>query len=151
MTIYYSRNILVDVSWRFTTAIIIDCIAFILILSCLILAIRSYNKNVAGAEKAAVALPTQQIEMTTKNINNTVIESGLKDKKLIENDKFVDANKLEQAINDNNIIISKDKDGFIEKYPGIDFKQYGEVIEGWIRRESYFFRIKKSFNITNLI
>ena len=132
------NNILVEVSWRFTIVIIIHLAVFFVIFSCLLFAMHSYNKN--------VELEQQKINIVNKaNIEKEVVESGLKDQKILRKNESVDGKKLQKAIDDKNIIIVKDKNefnnmaGFIPDEYSNDF--VGKILLG----DTYYFRIKKTF------
>ena len=82
------NNILVDVSWRFTTVIIIDCIVFISICLCLISAIRSYNKN------AKLQLHT----------NVDAVQGALKSHNLIKDNEEIEPLYFEEEFDINQLI-----------------------------------------------
>ena len=117
------KNILVDISWRFITVIIIDCIVFISICSCIIFAIHSYNKN--AAQQVPLQVPQNEL-----NINDSVsiVQSGLRENHSLKEGQLVDANELERAIANGDIIIRPD-DNF-NNIPGFKPDEYTDSIKG---------------------
>ncbi len=145
------NNILVDVSWRFATVIIIDCIVFILICLCVIFAICSYNKNVETADAAAIREDALQLKKVTKNVHKVAVTNGLRSEKIITNNQFVDGDLLDEAITNKNIII-RDQNDF-DTLPDFDPKQYGQVIVGKYGLGKFWIRIKLTFykSLENLV
>ncbi len=137
------NNILVDVSWRFTTVIIIDCFVFILICSRLISAIRYYNKNFEAAQPHLITEITEQ--------RRILIEDGLKKNKIINEDDHINGEAFQKAVNDKNIII-RDKNNF-DNIPGFNREEYGEIIMAgnFFARKTLWFCIKNSFNLKLLL
>ncbi|MBQ6280081.1 MAG: hypothetical protein IJK72_01285, partial [Mycoplasma sp.] len=137
------NNILVDVSWRFTTVIIIDCIVFISICSCLIFAIRSYNKNFAASERERLA--------GEAGIYAGVATNGLHHEGLIKKNEYIDGEGLERAIAEKNIIF-READDF-NNIPRFNPEEYGKTMEGrTLIGKLYYFRIKLSFyNLLNTL
>ncbi|MBQ6954755.1 MAG: hypothetical protein IJP83_01640, partial [Mycoplasma sp.] len=124
------NNILVGVSWRFNTVIIIDCIVFAFILACLIYAIHSYNKFVVEQDKLI--------------LYRFSVQNGLRQAKLIGENKYVNADGFEQAIANKNIII-RDANDFAT-LPGFDPNEYGEIMKGnALFGKTYWFCIKHSY------
>ena len=108
------NNILVDVSWRFTTVIIIDCIVFMSICLCLISAIRSYNKNVI-------------LQLHT---NIDVVQGALRSNKMIKDNEYVDGTELQKAIDGKNIIIRDNQNDFNNIIFGDGPYEYSRIMKG---------------------
>ena len=125
-----ANNILVGVSWRFNTVIIIDCIVFAFILACLIYAIRSYNKFVVAQDKLI--------------LYRFAVQNGLRQAKIINEYKYVNADGLEQALTHKDIIIRDTND--FNTITGFDPNEYGEIMKGnALFGTTYWFCIKRSY------
>ena len=140
------RNILVDVSGRFTTAIIIDCIVFILILTCLILAIRTYNKNVEEENASFRTGVLKQINDEKNKIDIGDIDNGLRQMNIID-DQAVDAGALQKAMNNKDIFYARN----ISDFAGVDILQY----KVYNVRNSFgcpfYLLIKENFDVKTLL
>ena len=109
------NNILVDVSWLFTI-VIINLTVFIVIFSCLISAIRSYNKNVELE---------RQLQINWE-INKSAVINGLRSEGILGNYETVNGYELKNAITNKNIIIRDNKADFA-KIPGFNPRDYGNI------------------------
>ena len=136
------NNILVDVSWRFTTVIIIDCIVFMSICLCLISAIRSYNKNV-------------KLQLHT---NIDVVQGGLRSHNIIKDNEYVDGTELQKAIDGKNIIIRDNKNDFNNIIIGDGPYEYTHIMKGealfgverWFCIKNWYWNLFKRFLIFTL-
>ena len=139
-----ANNILVDVSWRFYTVIIIDCIVFISICLCLISAIRSYNKNFTEWKNAQAVIIEEPDKKLGRLLNQQVVTNGLRGNGRIGKDQYIDGIKLEAEIANKNIVISRYYN--FNDIPDFNSNEYGNPIQSKINMgTSYWFCINKSF------
>ena len=144
------KNILVDISWRFITVIIIDCIVFALICSCLISAIRSYNKNFKDGLEECLDNLSNKLEIWE------AVQNNLKKKNCFNyRTDRINEEAMEKAINNKDIILVADKAEF-DKLPNFNPADYGDIIETWVEMAGgvpfrRFLRVKKNFDLKSLI